>query len=75
MRKDNLNNLIYAHQNINSIRNKFNSLADIIKDNIDILMISETRQLVDNSFPDGQFSLDFFGTPFHLDRNKDGGVL
>ena len=38
-------------------------------------MISETGQLVDNSFPDCQFSLDFFGTPFHLDRNKDGGVL
>ena len=51
IRKDNLNKLIFAHLNINSIRNKFDSLADIIKDNIDILMISETK--VDDSFPDG----------------------
>ena len=43
IRKDNLKKLIFAHVNINSIRNKFDSLADIIKDNIDILMISETK--------------------------------
>ena len=36
-------------------------------------MISETK--VDDSFRDGQFFLDSFGTPF-LDRNKnDGGIL
>ena len=58
IRNDNLNKLIFAHLNINSVRNKFDSLADIIKDNIDILMISETK--VDNSFPDGQFFLDGF---------------
>ena len=43
IRKDNLTKLIFAHMNINSIRNKFDSLADIIKDNIDILMISESK--------------------------------
>ena len=69
-RKDNLNKLIFAHLNINSIWNKFDSLADIIKDNTDILMISETK--VDDSFPDGQFFLDGFGTPFHLSRNRNG---
>ena len=73
IRKDNLNKLIFAHLNINSIRNKFDSLADIIKDNIDILMISETK--VDDSFPDGQFFLDGFGTPFRLDRNRNGGGI
>ena len=31
IRKDNLNKLIFAHLNINSIRNKFDSLAEIIK--------------------------------------------
>ena len=50
-RKDNLNKLIFAHLNFNSIRNKFDFLADIIKDNIDIFMISETK--VDDVFPDG----------------------
>ena len=59
--------------NINSIQNKFNSLADIIKDIIDILMISETK--VDDSFPDDQLFLDGFGTPFRLDQNRNGGGI
>ena len=70
IRKGNLNKLIFAHLNINSIGNESDSLADIIKDNIDILMISETK--VDDSFPNGQFLLDGFGTPFRLDRNRNG---
>ena len=40
---------------------------------MDILMISETK--VDDSFPDGQFFLDGFGTPFRLDRNRNGGGI
>ena len=73
MRMNNLNKLIFAYLNINSIRNKSGSLADIIKDNTDILMIPETK--VDNSFPDGQFFLDGFGTPFRLDRHRNGGDI
>ena len=69
--KDNLNKLIFSHLNINSIRNTNDILADIIKDKIDILMISESK--VDNSFPDGQFFLDGFGTPFGLDGNRNSG--
>ena len=33
-------------------------------------MISETK--VDDSFPDGQFFIDGFGTPFCLNRNRNG---
>ena len=36
IRKDDLNKLIFVHLNINSIRNKFDSLADRIKNNITI---------------------------------------
>ena len=36
-------------------------------------MISESK--VNNSFPDGQFFLDGFGTPFRLDRNRNGGGI
>ena len=71
--KDNVNKLFFAHLNINSIRNKFDSLADIINDNTDILTITETR--VDASFPDDQFFLDGFRTPFQLDRNRNGGGI
>ena len=37
-------------------------------------MISKTK--VENSFPNGQFFLDGFGTPFRLDRNRNGvGIM
>ena len=36
-------------------------------------MISKTK--VENSFPNGQFFLDGFGTPFRLDRNRNGGDI
>ena len=36
-------------------------------------MISETK--VDDSFLDGQFFLDGFGTPFLLDRKRNGGGI
>ena len=69
-------NIIIAHLNINSFRNKFNFLAvlaDIVKDNIDILMISESK--LDDSFPDSQFFIEGFGKPFRLDRNRNGGGI
>ena len=40
LRKNNSKKIIIAHQNIYWIRNKFDFLADTIKDNIDILMVS-----------------------------------
>ena len=72
--KDNLNKLIFAHLNINSIRNKFELLSEQIKGNVDVLMISETK--IDDSFPVGQFLIEGFCTPYRLDRNsKGGGIL
>ena len=47
LRKSNLNRLIFAHLNINSIRNKFEFLAKDLASNVDLLMISETK--IDNS--------------------------
>ena len=55
IRKNNSNKIAIAYLNINFIRNKFNFLADIIKRNLDILMISDSK--LDNFFPDGQFFL------------------
>ena len=45
--------LVFAHSNINSIRNKFEMLSDQIKGNIDVLFVSETK--IDDSFPTGNF--------------------
>ena len=74
LRLKNVNKLIIAHLNINSLRNKFEFLISLIKDNIDVLMISETK--LDESFPISQFMINGFSAPFLLDRNdKDGGII
>ena len=65
--------IIIGYLNINSLRNKFDALEVIIKDNIDIFVVSETK--LDESFPMGQFEIDGFSTPFRADRNKEGGDL
>ena len=74
MRKDNLNKPIFAHLNINSIRNKSELLSEQIKDNVNALMISQSK--IDDSFPVGQFLIEWFCTLYRLDRNaKGGGIL
>ena len=58
---------ILSGLNINSIRNKSDSVKNTISRNIDILLISETK--VDNSFPLAQLKIDGFSVPFRLDIN------
>ena len=72
-RKNNFNRLICAHLNINSVRSKFDLLSDIIKNNVDILMISEKE--LDSSFPNEQFQFHGYSEPYRLDRNGNGGGI
>ena len=53
--------LVIAHININSLRNKFELLTEKIKENVDMLLISETK--IDENFPDSQFKIDGFSNP------------
>ena len=63
IRIKNIHRIIIGHLNINnSIRNKFNVLSDIIKNKIDIMLISETK--IDGSFPNSIFSIDGFTPPY-----------
>ena len=62
---------IIAHLNINSISSKFEPLSSLIKETIDLLVISESK--LDDTFPPGQFQIDGFAKPIRLDRNRDGG--
>ena len=48
-------------------------LSDLIQGNIDLLLVSETR--IDCSFPNTQFLIPGFSSPFRLDRSKYGGGL
>ena len=65
--------LICAHLNINSVRNKFDLLSDVIKNNINILMISETK--LDSSFPNRKFQIHGYSETDRLDRNRNGGGI
>ena len=67
----NTNRLILGHLNINSIVGKFDHLKVLIENNIDILVLTETK--INASFPNAQFRIDGFSAPFRLDRNRFGG--
>lgn len=59
---DNVNKLISVHLNINSMRSTFELLKEQIKDNVDILMISETK--VYNILLQNQFFIKGFSSPY-----------
>ena len=64
LRSKYVKNVFIAHVNINSIRNKFDYIHDIMSNNlVDILAISETK--LDDSFTDQQFLC----TGFNSHRN------
>ena len=65
-------NLIMGHLNINSLRNKFESIKPIISPNFDIFLVSETK--LDESFPNNQFSISGYRM-FRQDKNCFGGGL
>ena len=73
IRKKHPNMPIICHININFLEKKFESLRFMIKDRVDILMISETK--LDSSFPSAQFVIEGYCEPFRLDRNCYGGGL
>ena len=72
IRQKQSNRLVIAQLNINSLRNKFASLSTMIKDYVDLLLISETK--IDSSFPTAQFHIDGY-TIHRRDRDENGGGL
>ena len=74
IRITNLNRIVIFLININSIRNKFQLLAEAVMDNVDILMVTDTK--TDESFPISQFIIHGFTSPYRFDKTKDkGGIL
>ena len=72
LRIKNMNKIIFGHLNINSIRNKFDLLADLVKSRIDVILVSETK--LDKTFPNSQFRINGY-SPLRLDRTDKGGGL
>ena len=71
IRANNMKNVIIGQLNINSLRNKFHSLVEIIHGNLDILVITETK--LDHTFPEKQFLIPGYRKPYRKDRNRNGG--
>ena len=73
-RNSNVNKLTFGHQlDINSLRNKFDQLTEMVKGFVDIFLISESK--LEDSFPEGQFIIDGCHEPFRFDRHGNGGGL
>ena len=58
LKSENLFRIIIGHININSVRKKSESLGDLIRATLDVLMISETK--IDETFPESQFTIKNF---------------
>ena len=69
----NVNRILCAQININSIRNKFDQLKSMISGKIDILVITETK--LNDLFPEAQFFLEGYTMPYRLDRSEHGGGI
>ena len=73
LRLKNSNKVISGHININSLRNKFELLTEMVWDKVDLPMISKTK--FDSSFPNAQFYMKSYSEPYRLDRNNKGGGI
>ena len=73
IRQKNPKMVTVGHLNISSIPNKFDGIMDIVKHNLDIFVISETK--IDESFPNPQFFCEGYSLPHRRDRCLGGGGL
>ena len=73
LRLSNVDHIMVAQINVNSIRNKFDALMTGIQNKVVILLTSETK--LDETFPTRQFSIEGFTSPYRLNRNGFGGGL
>ena len=66
-------NIMLSYLNLNSIRNKFKNMSSLVSENVNILIVVETK--LDSSFPTAQFLIPGFHHLFRLDINRRSGGL
>ena len=71
--QENIEKIIFACLNINSVRNKIDRVSGMIKGHTEVRMMSQSK--MDNIFPDIQFLIESYGASFRLDWNKLGGDI
>ena len=67
----NPNCILFGQINVNSIRSKFEAFTKIVKENLDVIVVTESK--LDDSFPTKQFAIAGYNLPFRRDRNRNGG--
>ena len=63
--------MVIGSLNINSLTNKFDALNVIVNNQVDIVILDETK--LDDTFTEDQFCIEGFSKPYRLDRNRNGG--
>ena len=71
-RLQNAKNVTIGALNVNYLRNKIGAVQELITNNIDICLLSETK--IDETFPNQQFKMSNCKT-FRRDRNKHWGII
>lgn len=67
LRLSDANNIVVGHVNINSLSGKFDQLKALITNDIDILVLNETK--ADETSPPSSFIIDTSSKLLGLDRN------
>ena len=62
LRTKNSERIIIGHLNINHIEIKIVPLVSLVKDKLDIFLLSENK--IDISFPPSQFTIEGYSNPF-----------
>ena len=70
IRVKNTDNIIVGNLNAAYLPNKIDELRFVVKDKVDILILTETK--LDDSYPTNQFTIDGFSIPYRQDRNRQG---
>ena len=74
LRSKNTGNIIFSYLNINSIRNKFENLCELVAGNVEILCIAETKLAL--LFPNSQFLISGFHKSLRINiSTRRGGLL
>ena len=63
-------NIVKGHLNVNSLRNKFEAVEELVQNKVDVCFLSERK--VDETFPNQQFLINGYKL-FRRDRNCHGG--
>ena len=73
LRLSNPKNVRLSYLNVKTIRDKLENLQEIIKQDVDVLAVAETK--ADSSFPSAHFFLDGYLSLYRLDISRDSGGL